>query len=167
MSCSAGTYTIGTNNSHTPPWSGTLVIATDGTATFTPSNGTSVSVVAQCGTENGVAWISFTDTSPNPAVHYKKAFWSQSAGDYQGACDNNRGGGVTGDTDDWTATPSQFPGPKTPSKPPKKKAVKKAAKNVTKVAAKAPAKKATKAPVQKAAKKAVKKAVKKAAKKRR
>ena len=156
MSCSAGTYTIGTTDTHNPPWSGTLTIAADGTATFlVTGNSTSVAVTAQCGNDPAKGnWIQFTNTSASPAVHYKKAYWVSGAGDYEGPCDNGSGG-LDDTTDDWTATTSPFP--------PGVKA------QVTRPAAKRPAAKKTvakKAPAKKAAKKAApKKAAKKAGKK--
>src|SRR5258708_16881632 len=156
MPCSAGTYTIGTTDTHSPPWSGTLTINADGTATFlVTGTSTSVAVTAQCGNDPAKGnWIQFTNTSASPAVHYKKAYWNNTAGDYRGPCDNNDG--IDDTADDWTATTSPFPpGPKA---------------QVTRSAAKRPAAKKTaakKAPPKKAAKKAApKKAAKKAGKKR-
>src|SRR5579871_351716 len=106
--CSQGTYTIATNLSHTPTWSGQLVVDASGNATFTLDGSTTGrSVNAQCGTDPSKgAWIMFTDTSVTPAVHYQKAYWNGT--DYSGAAENNDH--IAGDEDTWTATPNTAPG---------------------------------------------------------
>ena len=73
MSCTAGTYSVSTSSVHTPTWSGSLVVNPDGTATFTPTGGTGGSVNVQCGVQQQIPWISFTNTNVTPAIHYKKA----------------------------------------------------------------------------------------------
>ena len=154
MSCSQGTYTITTHDTHVPKWSGTLTIKPDGTATFQVGSSLPVPVNVECGTDLEGDWIQFTNTHADPhAVHYKKAHRILGSVDYKGPCDNNDG--IDNDTDDWTATTTPIPpGPKA---------------QVTRSAAKRPAAKKTaakKAPSKKAAKKAApKKAAKKGGKK--
>ena len=149
MSCSAGTYTVTTNDTHVPTWSGILTINPDGTATFqVTGNSTAAAVTVECGTDALGNWIQFTNTSASPAVHYKKAHRILGSSEYKGPCDNNDG--IDNTTDDWTASTTPIP--------PGSKA------QVTRSAAKKTA--AKKAPSKKAAKKtAPKKAVKKGGKK--
>lgn len=106
MPCNAGTYTVSTAN--TPSWDGTLVIDGSGNGQFTPSgNGApgSGSVSPHCGSDNGGAFLDFTNNNVTPAVHYKKAYWNGSS--YAGDCDNDS---AKQTQDTWTATPSQIPG---------------------------------------------------------
>jgi predicted DNA-binding protein (MmcQ/YjbR family) len=161
MACTAATYTIGTSDNHTPPWSGTLAIAADGTATFlVTGTSTAVPVNVECGTDALGNWIQFTNTSAHPAVHYKKAHWVIVANDYQGPCDNGTGG-LNDTTDDWTASTTPLP-PDARAQVTRSAAKRPAAKKTS--AKKAPAKQASKkATPKKAAKKAVNKSVPKKA----
>jgi hypothetical protein len=154
MPCSAAIYTVTTDDTHVPTWSGTLTINPDGSATFQVGISLPVPVKVECGTDLEGDWIQFTNTHADPhAVHYMKAHRILGSSDYKGPCDNNDG--IDNTTDDWTASTTPIP--------PGSKA------QVTRPAAKRPAAKKTaakKAPLKKAAKKAApKKAAKKAGKK--
>src|SRR5437667_11873147 len=108
MPCSAGIYTVKTNDTHSPPWSGILTINPDRTATFKVGISVPVPVNVECGTDLEGDWIQFTNTHADPrAVHYKKAHRILGSSDYKGPCDNNDG--IDNDTDDWTASTSPLP----------------------------------------------------------
>ena len=167
MSCSQGTYTITTHDTHVPKWSGILTINPDGTATFQVGSSLPVAVNVECGTDLGGDWIQFTNTHADPhPVHYKKAHRILGSGDYKGPCDNNDG--IDDTTDDWTASTTPIP-PGSKAQVTRSAAKRPAVKKTTlkKAASKKAAKKAApKKPAKKAGKKsAPKKAAKKAAKK--
>jgi hypothetical protein len=108
MPCTAATYTITTANNHNPTWNGTLVVAADGTGTFTLTGSTSgVTVTPECGSDAQGNWIQFTNTHAHPAVHYQKAHWQGTK--YSGSCNNHAK--AAADVDTWTATP-QTKGPR-------------------------------------------------------